>query len=964
MPSLTDAGAHVEERVLDVIAELSGELRGAADAGAVDVKRDDSLETDLGISSLERVELLIRLERAFGVRLGDDAMMEAETPADLAAAITRAAAAPGTAGTRPGGAGAAETSGAAEVPDAAETPRGGAGASAAPTHADTAAVSSPAVGDPSHARTIVEALAWHVERTPDRVHIHLREDDGSEFPLTYGWLWDEARSVAGALAARGLGRGDRVALMLRTERAFFPTFIGTLMAGCIPAPLYPPFRADRIEEYATRQVAILRNAGARLLVAFPEVQRVAGLLKQQAPSLEAVVGADALAGEARRPVPTAGDDAALIQYTSGSTGEPKGVLLTNANLLANVRAIVGRLDFRANDLAVSWLPLYHDMGLIGAWLGTLYAGAPLALMSPLAFLARPVRWLQAISTYRGTVSPAPNFAYDLCVSRIPDDELEGLDLRSVRTLLNGSEAVSPDTLRRFNARFAPCGLAPTALQPVYGLAECSVGLATPTMATPFRIDRIDREGYESSGEAMPAAAGDTQALEFVSCGRALEDHALAVVNDANVPAPERQRGRIRFRGPSATSGYFRNPEATSALIGSDGWLETGDLGYLADGDLFITGRSKDLIIKAGRNLAPPEAEALASAVEGIRTGCVAAFGVHDEARGTERFVVVAETRVTDAKARTTLRQSVNRAITGAMGVAPDRIVLAPPGSVLKTSSGKIRRGATRDAWLSGAIDRGRANLAAQWIRLGAASAGAMVARQATRAGRLLFSAYAYTLVLGTAIPASMLLRFWPVGRSDRLVGHWTRLVMALGRCPIDVVTPQNGPIEPPVVFVANHASFLDPPLMMATLPVGVRFAAKAKLARYPMVGLAIRRGGHIRLHKADQAQKVEEASTIRGPLDAGDSLFIFPEGTFDRVPRLLPFRLGAFRAAVDAGCPVVPVAIRGTRHIWPADTLLLRPGPITVTFGEPIHPQGTDWSEIVRLRDEARAFISTHCGEP
>ncbi len=944
MPSASGVGPNVEERVLDVIAELAGELRGGAEGGAVEVKSGDSLERDLGISSLERVELLIRLERSFGIRLGDDAMMAAETPADLAAAIARAAAAPAV----------------------AKTPASGVGALGEAAPAAESRVATPsAEGPPAHAQTIIEALAWHVERTPDRVHMHLREDDGNEVTLTYGWLWDEARAVAGGLTARGLGRGDRVALMLRTERAFFPTFIGTLMAGCVPAPLYPPFRADRIEEYAARQVAILRNAGARLLVAFAEVQRVAALLKQQAPSLEAVVGTDELPGEARRPVPTTGDDPALIQYTSGSTGEPKGVLLTNANVLANIRAIIERLGFAGNDVGVSWLPLYHDMGLIGAWLGTLYTGAPLVLMSPLAFLARPVRWLQALSTHRGTVSPAPNFAYDLCVSRISDDELDGLDLRSVRTLLNGSEAVSPDTLRRFNERFAPYGLDPTAILPVYGLAECTVGLATPTVGTPFRIDRIDRERYELSGEAAAAAADDAHALEFVSCGRVLAGHDMAVVDDANARVPERRRGRIRFRGPSATRGYFRNPEATSTLIGDDGWLETGDVGYIADGDLFITGRSKDLIIKAGRNLAPPEAEELASAVDGIRAGCVAAFGVRDEARGTEQFIVVAETRVTDAKARTTLRQAVNRAITGAMGVAPDRIVLAPPGSVLKTSSGKIRRGATRDAWLSGAIDRGRSNMVAQWIRLGAGAAGAMVGRVAGRAGHILFSGYAYTLVFGTAIPASVLLRFWPRSRpSDALIGRWTRFVMALTRCPIDVVMPESGRIEPPVVFVANHASFLDPPVMMATLPVPARFAAKAKLARYPVVGPAIRKGGHIRLHKTDQAQRIEDAGTIRGPLDAGEALFVFPEGTFERAPRLLPFRLGAFRAAVDAGCPIVPVAIHGTRYIWPANTLLLRPARITVTFGEPLHPRGTDWSEIVRLRDEARAFISTHCREP
>ena len=925
-PSPASVGAGVEQKVLDVVAELVTELRAGE---RTTVARGESLEADLGISSLERVELLLRLERAFGVRLGDVAMTSARTPADLASAIAEAG----------------------DIPAERQPERRLAGV--------------PASTSAATAGTIVEALAWHAERVPDRVHIRLREESGEETPLTYGWLWRAAQAIAGGLAERGLGRGDKIAIMLRTEQRFFPTFIGTLMAGCVPVPLYPPFRLDRIEEYVHRQVAILRNAEARILVTFGEVARVAGLLVQQVPSLDSVATPESLDGEPRRPAPATPGDPALIQYTSGSTGQPKGVLLSHDNLLANIRALVCRFDITSRDVGVSWLPLYHDMGLIGAWLGPLYFGAPLALMSPLAFLARPVRWLRALDAHRGTLSPAPNFAFDLCTKRIADDELDGLDLSSVRVLLNGSEPVSPETLHRFIERFARYGLDPGAVYPVYGLAECSLGLSTPALGSAIRIDRVRRERFQAAGHAEPAPDADSGALRFVSCGRVLPDHELAVFGDDGSPAPERVQGRVRFRGPSTTRGYYRNPEATRDLVGADGWLDSGDLGYVADGDLFLTGRAKDLIIKAGRNFYPHEAEAVAGGVPGVRTGCVAAFGVTDPDRGTEQFVVLAETRATGDAARAALAQAVSREVGLALGVSPDRVVLAPPGSVAKTSSGKIRRGATRDAWLAGRIGRGRAGMAAQWLRLGAASIRAALAEWSGRAARGLFTGYVLAVVAATApIGWGLLLAIPRGGGGDRIVGRWNRLVMRLGACPLDVVGREQVPANVPVVFVANHASFIDSTVMMSALPAAVRFAVKARLGTYPLIGLAIRKGNHIPLGKRDQSERVEDAAAIRAPLDAGTSLFVFPEGTFQAAPRLLPFRLGAFRAAVDAGCPVVPVAIRGTRHIWPAGTWLLRRGRVTVTFGAPLRASGSGWAEIVRLRDEARQFISAHCGEP
>ena len=927
-PTHSTAPGTAQARVLDVVDELSSELRGGDGRQA---RLDDSLERDLGISSLERVELLVRLEEAFGVRLGDTAMVEAETPGDLAAAIADADPA---------------------LADAA--PR-----SAAPRAAATT--------EPRAADTVVDALEWHASRTPDRVHIRLREEDGVESPLTYGWLWQASTAIANALTARGLGRRETVAIMLRTERAFFPAFIGTLMAGCVPVPLYPPVRADRIEEYAERQVGILRNAAARLLITFTAVERLAAILVARVPSLTAVDTVDSLAASGAAPAPRRprrpGDEPALIQYTSGSTGSPKGVLLSHANLLANIRALQAALAMRSDDVVASWLPLYHDMGLIGAWLGTLYVGAPLVLLPPLAFLARPARWLRALHDHRGTVSPAPNFAYDLCSRRIRDDELAGLDLSTVRRLLNGSEAVHPETLERFAARFAAYGLKPEALCPVYGLAECSVGLTAPPVSRGPRVDRVGRRRLQEDGRAAPAAGGDT-ALRIVSCGRPLPGHEVRVVDASGARVAERREGLVEFRGPSATAGYYRNPAATRELIGADGWLATGDLGYLADGELFLTGRRKDLIIKGGRNLHPHEAEEVASGVAGVRAGCVAAFGVTDLERGTERFVVIAETRLADAAERKRLEHAVAGRIASSLGVPPDLVVIRSPGAVLKTSSGKIRRSATREAYLAGRLPDKRPAVSAQWLRVLARS-GLATCRHWCAAGlRGAYTVYVAALLLLTAPLVWAVLAAGPRGRwATRLVGRWTRVLLAAAGCPVDVTGLAGVTDLGPAVYVANHASYLDSVLMMAILPVDLRFAAKGRLARYPLLGTAIRKGEHIPIEKADLSQQIAGAGAVVAPLRRGESLFVFPEGTFVAAPGLLPFRLGAFRAAVETGRPVVPVAISGTRRILPAGTLLLRPGRITVTIGRPLTPAAGGWQEIVRLRDLARTAVEQAVGE-
>jgi fatty-acyl-CoA synthase len=890
-------------RVLAVVASLVTELQGALAPASVTL--DQSLERDLGIGSLERVELLLRIEQAFGVRLTDAAMMEAETPRDLLRAILT------------GGPGAPE-----RAPELL-----------APLGAGTAA--------PAGAATLVDALRWHVDREPERAHVFLREEDGSERLITYGALWERAVAVAGGLRERGVEQGETVALMLRTEEPFFAAFFGVLLAGAIPVPIYPPFRADRIEEYVRRQVGILANARARFLVTFAEAERVAALLRPRAATVRAVTSVDELVrAAARLPAASAGAaDPALIQYTSGSTGDPKGVLLTHANILANIRAIGKAIAIRPDDVGVSWLPLYHDMGLIGAWLSALYFGIPIAILSPLAFLARPARWLWALHAHRGTVSPAPNFAYDLCVRKIADDEIRGLDLSSWRLAFNGSEPVSAETIERFTRRFAPYGFRPEAMCPTYGLAEASVGL---TVAPLGRRPRVEGR--------------------IVSCGRPLPGHEIRIVDAQGRPVSERSEGRVEFRGPSVTRGYFRNPEATRATF-RDGWCDSGDLGYWADSELFVTGRRKDIIIKAGRNLHPQEIEELVGDVPGVRKGCVAAFGVADAAIGTERLVVVVESRETAPQARLQLRAAIVDRVVAAVGLPPDTVLVVAPRTVLKTPSGKVRRSATREAYLAGRLEA-RRSPRVQWVRLVWQALVARFRRLPNQGTALAYGAWIGAL-LALAFPALwVLVRLLPGPRLvDRVVRRWCRIMLALAGCPIRVEGLENLPVTGPVLFAANHASYLDTVALLAAIPAPFLFVAKRELAQAPLIGAVIEKVGHLTVDRVDLSRGVADAERVTRVLREGASLFFFPEATFVRAPGVRQFRLGAFKAAVEAKCAVVPVALRGTRDILPADTWLPHPGTITVTIGEPIMPVDTEWREMVRLRDLARTVIARDSGE-
>jgi acyl-CoA synthetase (AMP-forming)/AMP-acid ligase II len=612
---------------------------------------------------------------------------------------------------------------------------------------------------PPRPATLLDAIDWHSVHQPDRTHILLLHGDETAEPITFGDLRAEAAEVAAGLIRRGTSAGETVAIMLPTGREFFAAFYGALCARAIPVPLYPPARLSQIESHLRRAAEILVNCEARTLITFDRARRLAQLLGSLTARLECIVTVSELrqnqpvrdaddrqtlipvahrlvvpASTARSRFPTPPlepSDTALLQYTSGSTAQPKGVVLTHGNIIANLSAMQRVTGVTHEDCFVSWLPLYHDMGLIGASLGALVIGFPLVLMAPSAFLSRPVRWLRAVARYRATITAAPNFAYEMCVRKIDAEDLGALDLSSLRCAFSGAEAVSPQTLDRFAVRFAAHGLRRSALTPVYGLAECALGLSFPPMGRGPTIDRIDRDLFRRKGIARKRDGGERVALSVVSCGRALPGYSIRIVDEAGSTVPERVQGRIEFQGPSATRGYHNSPADTARLFDGD-WLDSGDLGYLAEGELYVTGRAKDIIIRAGHNIHPQELEEAIGRLPQVRKGGVVVFPSVDRRRATERAVALVETLgPQSAAARGELIARINRLAVDVIGMPIDEVVLVPPRTVLKTSSGKIRRAACRQAY-----ERGTLNAAgrAPWLQLARLSLQSVRAR-CTRARR-------------------------------------------------------------------------------------------------------------------------------------------------------------------------------------------------------------------------------------
>jgi acyl-CoA synthetase (AMP-forming)/AMP-acid ligase II len=537
--------------------------------------------------------------------------------------------------------------------------------------------------------TIVHALLAQAERGSAGAGITLIPEPGQEQDLRYEALVENAARSAAALAEHGVGPGDRVMLCLPTGPQFITAFFGAQLLGAVPTAIGVPLRfgsAEGAEGQLKELLGYLRPAAMVTTAAvIAELPHLGGItvIDGDALHVRAATGG-APAHPLRRPDQ---DELAFIQCTSGSTGSPKGVMVSHANLAANLEQMVSAADWTGRDTTVSWAPLYHDMGLITGILCPVFAGADAVLMPTTRFLRAPAEWLRHISTYRGAVAAAPNFAYGYVTTRVRDEELEGVDLSSWRLAICGAEPVQPATVQRFVGRFARWGLAADAFTPAYGMAEAALVI---TYRRKLTFDSIDRQAAVADARAVDADPDSVEALHIVDCGEPVAGTEVRIVDGDGRALGDDHIGHVQFRGPSRTLGYFDLPDATAAAIDPPDWWKTGDVGYLRDGGLRITGRTKDLIIIRGANYFPSDFEQAAETVSGVRLGAVVAVGLRPEGGDSEELHLIVETEL-DADEHDVLRQAVRAAVTSRTGVAPAGIHLVPRWSIPKTTSGKLQR---------------------------------------------------------------------------------------------------------------------------------------------------------------------------------------------------------------------------------------------------------------------------------
>ncbi|GEJ58488.1 AMP-binding protein [Anaeromyxobacter diazotrophicus] len=548
---------------------------------------------------------------------------------------------------------------------------------------------------PAPAAPDLVALLARAARHPSGVtFLDLRERATA---LGWGEVHARARRAAAALAARGIAPGDRVALVLRTEPAFLDAFFGALLAGAVPVPLYPPVRLGRMDEYLAATARMVSVSGARLLVAGGAVRRLLGEVVARArPALGCAAAEDLSAdGPAleRRVDPS---DLALVQFSSGSTVDPKPVALTHGSVVAQTAALLQLLRPGPADRLVSWLPLYHDMGLIGGLLGALAHPGPCVLIPPEHFLARPALWLRAVARHRGTISPAPSFAFAYAAERVRDEDLAGLDLGCWRVALDGAEPVSPRVLRRFAERFAPFGFDARALTPVYGLSEAALAVTFTPPGRGWRSRRLDPAALAARGEVEDGPR------EVVSVGVPVPGVEVAVRGEDGALLPPGRLGRILARGPSVMAGYLGQPAATARAL-AGGWLDTGDLGFVDGGELFVHGRAKDVVIVRGANHAPDELEAPLAAVEGLRPGCAVALGFDPAGEGEELLLLAERAAGADPAQDPRRAEAARQAVLERAGVRAHTVEILAPGTLPRTSSGKLRRGEALRRWQAGAL---------------------------------------------------------------------------------------------------------------------------------------------------------------------------------------------------------------------------------------------------------------------
>jgi len=527
--------------------------------------------------------------------------------------------------------------------------------------------------------------------------------NGQEDFLSWDRLRSEAINCAAQLRAIGLKKGDRLAVVMPDARDFVPTFLGAAWAGVIPVPFHAPPSLGSLDSYADSLIAILNNAEPVCLATSAKLASMLQNSARRVPSLRGIITTDQLRAAApdhldREPAEIDAKDIAFLQFTSGSTASPKGVEITHGGLRANAWAIM-RDSLQcdpAKDHGVSWLPLTHDMGLVGFVLSPLFHKVQVTFIPPLSFVRNATVWLETIHRKRATISFAPNFAYSLVTRRATTSQIAKWDLSCMKAFGCGAEPINPVTMRAFVDKFSGCGLKSEAILPCYGMAEATLAISFGHLHERFSTDHVDRNALLKERRASPTEPGaprPEETFEVVCCGQVIPQHEVAVFDDQGMRLRERQVGEIWMRGPSIARGYYRDAKNTQKTFG-DGWLRTGDLGYLVNDSLYVTGRKKDLIIVNGRNYDPQHIEWLADELPSVRNGSTIAFSVPGPA--TEGLVVIVESRTKEPEA---LEALVRSRIAEKLQFVASDVVVASPGSFPKTANGKHRRARARQEYL-------------------------------------------------------------------------------------------------------------------------------------------------------------------------------------------------------------------------------------------------------------------------
>ena len=536
--------------------------------------------------------------------------------------------------------------------------------------------------------TFAQVLARHYVSVPDRPAIHLQFAKRDDLTLTYGDLLRGAAGFAGLLNQRGIGQGDVAVLILQHGEPLVYAFWGAILHGAVPAILPPLTEKLLPERYRRDLAALIRVTRPRAIVTYPEfaheVELAIGAAAGPAPVLIAVDAVTSVApdfaalGGLRREA----GDIVLLQHSSGSTGLQKGVALSHRAVLNQLDAYAPAIGLNESDVIVSWLPLYHDMGLIASFVLPVLRRARLVLMSPFDWVRAPLRLMQAITKYRGTLTWLPNFAYNFCATRSRERDLDGIDLSSLKAVINCSEPVYHSSHLAFLQKFTRCGLSPRALATCYAMAENTFAVTQSTIGEP--IARNDGGGIGNAGQ--------------VSSGRPLPNVHIRILSEDRRDLPEGAIGEIALRSDCMLSEYYPRPDATAQAF-LDGFYLTGDLGYMLGGEVYVTGRKKDLIIVGGKNVYPQDLEQLAGEVQGVRPGRVAAFGVFNQEAGTEDVVIVAEAESDDCAERERVAEAVRQHVTRNSDVAVRQVVMVDPRWLIKTSSGKVARSANKAKYL-------------------------------------------------------------------------------------------------------------------------------------------------------------------------------------------------------------------------------------------------------------------------